>query len=234
MLQHIDLSKLSHAAETESERRWALEACRWPNGFVCPCCEHTEGTALKTRPLIQCKKCRYQASATARSQLHNNHTQLEKVFEAVKFCTPKNRVSPSILKKELHVTYKTALRFCRLLLSDFTLSNVAEQESKSYPVAGKWTPQSAGLAQRSDKVTTSSGLVLMPSSSFRLANIADDWREKLILPLSVRIYGLTDLLSNQGETQLDVALPLLTTGERAKLHALRSERIEVILISLPP
>ena len=50
---------------TEEQCRAAVEELRWPTGFVCPVCGGREGTRLSTRPKIQCRSCRHQASSTA-------------------------------------------------------------------------------------------------------------------------------------------------------------------------
>ena len=230
MLQHIDLSKLSHAAETELERRRVLEACRWPDGFICPRCEHTEGTALKTRPLIQCRKCRYQASATSRSQLHNNHTKLEKVFKAVKFCTAKNYVTPGILKKVLQVTYQTARRFCRLLIPDLVSSNVGAEASKSFAMVGTRASLSAGLARERPEIASNSSLVLIPSSSSRPSNVADDGQEKLALSLLATINELMDLVLRQCAPQLQAASPPLSPAWRSNVRPPPSTQVAVFVV----
>ena len=45
---------------TEAVFRW-----RWPNGFVCPRCEHTGHWRHQSRALYQCRRCRHQVSLTA-------------------------------------------------------------------------------------------------------------------------------------------------------------------------
>ncbi len=43
---------------------------KWPNGFVCPHCDHEAGYFLKNRKLMQCKKCKHQTSVTANTVFH--------------------------------------------------------------------------------------------------------------------------------------------------------------------
>ena len=45
---------------TEALFRW-----RWPNGIVCPRCEHTGHWRHQSRALLQCRSCRHQVSLTA-------------------------------------------------------------------------------------------------------------------------------------------------------------------------
>ena len=50
---------------TEDKCREALFRWRWPNGFVCPRCEHTGHCLVQSRWLYQCRGCRHQVSLTA-------------------------------------------------------------------------------------------------------------------------------------------------------------------------
>ena len=43
---------------TEEQCMDALFRWRWPNGFVCPRCEHTGYGRLQSRALYQCHGCR--------------------------------------------------------------------------------------------------------------------------------------------------------------------------------
>lgn len=47
-----------------------LERIRWRNGFCCPRCDHDQGYHIKSRILIQCKRCQMQVSATSGTALH--------------------------------------------------------------------------------------------------------------------------------------------------------------------
>ena len=59
-----------------------LIQCRWPEGFVCPKCSGKMGTRIATRPLIQCRSCRYQASAMAGTTMHRSKVALQDWFAA--------------------------------------------------------------------------------------------------------------------------------------------------------
>ena len=54
----------------EDDCRGYLVECRWPDGYRCPRCGHTEASELTTRGLLQCSSCRHQASVTAGTVLH--------------------------------------------------------------------------------------------------------------------------------------------------------------------
>src|SRR5512143_4322724 len=48
-----------------------LADLRWPNGFVCPCCQSRRNWALKTKPdTFECANCERQTSVTAGPILH--------------------------------------------------------------------------------------------------------------------------------------------------------------------
>ena len=47
---------------TEEKCRAELFRLRWPHGFQCPHCEHTQYCEIPNRNLFQCKNCRKQTS----------------------------------------------------------------------------------------------------------------------------------------------------------------------------
>jgi len=53
---------------------------RWPNGFLCPQCGHTEAWYLSPRHLFDCKRCRFQTSVTAGTIFHGTRTPLVKWY----------------------------------------------------------------------------------------------------------------------------------------------------------
>ena len=57
-----------------------VAAQRWPNGFVCPQCGHTEAWYLSNRYLYDCKICRFQTSVTAGTIFHGTRTPLVKWY----------------------------------------------------------------------------------------------------------------------------------------------------------
>jgi hypothetical protein len=69
---------------TEEQCRAAVEELRWPTGFVCPICGGRQGTWLSTRPKIQCRSCRYQASPTAGTIFASTKLPLTSWFLAIR------------------------------------------------------------------------------------------------------------------------------------------------------
>ena len=83
-----------------------LVQMRWPNGFVCPRCGHDKASFHTTRKLLQCKGCRYQASATAGTVFHKTRTPLRKWFWLIfMMSTHKTGVSIQGLQRLLGIKY---------------------------------------------------------------------------------------------------------------------------------
>ena len=87
-----------------------LVACRWPDGFACPRCRHTRGYRLVEQRRWQCASCRYQASLTAGTILHNTKTPLAVWFWATYLAvTDKRGISALLLQRQLGLRrYETA------------------------------------------------------------------------------------------------------------------------------
>lgn len=63
-----------------------LAKVRWPDGFVCPRCQATEGWTMRRR-LYWCQRCDYQVSVTAGTLFHDTHKPLRLWFEAMWYLT---------------------------------------------------------------------------------------------------------------------------------------------------
>jgi transposase-like protein len=84
-----------------------LAACRWPDGFRCPRCEHDRAFVLTERRRWQCanRDCRYQASLTAGTVLHNTKTPLALWFWAAYLMTTDKRgISATLLQRHLEIS----------------------------------------------------------------------------------------------------------------------------------
>lgn len=66
----------------EGACRAYLAQSRWPNGYRCPRCTHSEAFELPRRLLWQCKACGYQTSVTAGTVLHRTRVSLRDWFWA--------------------------------------------------------------------------------------------------------------------------------------------------------
>jgi Zn finger protein HypA/HybF involved in hydrogenase expression len=72
---------------TEELCRAALEAMRWPGGFVCPNCGGSRQHKLKRRALVQCADCHQQVSLTAGTIFHATKLPLANWFQAIYLIT---------------------------------------------------------------------------------------------------------------------------------------------------
>ncbi len=52
------------AFSTEEQCIEALFKLRWPNGFMCPNCQHDDGFEMSRQGLIQCRLCKHHTSVT--------------------------------------------------------------------------------------------------------------------------------------------------------------------------
>ena len=96
---------------TEAKCRAALEAARWPAGFVCPSC----GGSARTRyergglPYWQCGGCTYQCSLIAGTMFEASKLPLTRWFLALQLLSQaKNNVSALELMRQLGVSYRSA------------------------------------------------------------------------------------------------------------------------------
>lgn len=87
-----------------------LAACRWPEGFACPRCGHRRAYPMVKHRRWRCVACRYQASLTSGTILHNTKTPLTLWFWAAYLMTTDTRgVSALLLQRQLGLRrYETA------------------------------------------------------------------------------------------------------------------------------
>ena len=73
--QGLSLPEFMQRFGTEGQCAAALEAARWPDGFQCPRCGHTEHSVLKSgsRKTFQCCSCRHQTSLIAGTVFQSTH-----------------------------------------------------------------------------------------------------------------------------------------------------------------
>lgn len=85
----------------------AIYKLRWPNGFVCPNCQHDDAYTLK-RGLYQCTVCRFQASVTSGTIFHGTKISLRKWFWIIfMMAQDKGGTSSSRLAVQLGMYQKT-------------------------------------------------------------------------------------------------------------------------------
>jgi hypothetical protein len=96
---------------TETQCQAALQAARWPRGFVCPKC----GGAARTQfvrgglPYWQCGACPHQTSLISGTMFEASKLSLTRWFLAMQLLTQsKNNVSALELMRQIGVSYRTA------------------------------------------------------------------------------------------------------------------------------
>ena len=72
---------------TEAQCREALMRMRWPGGFRCPHCGHAGHGQLRGRPVLQCNRCKHQASLSAGTLFARSHLPLRTWFLAIDLLT---------------------------------------------------------------------------------------------------------------------------------------------------
>ncbi len=83
---------------------------RWPNGFRCSRCNHTEAWFIRTRNILDCKSCRAKISLTTGTIFHKTRTPLVKWYWLIyHMAMAKVGVSISEMQRILEIRdYKTA------------------------------------------------------------------------------------------------------------------------------
>lgn len=96
---------------TEAQCRAALQAARWPDGFVCPACRGRARTQFERGGLAywQCGACQHQTSLISGTVFESSKLPLSRWFLAMQLLTQaKNNVSALELRRQLGVSYRSA------------------------------------------------------------------------------------------------------------------------------
>jgi hypothetical protein len=96
---------------TEEDCIRFLYQLKWPSGFICPRCNHSQAYTIQTRrlPLYECACCRHQTSLTVNTVMEGSKTSLFKWLIALFLVSrPSSGISALQLSKKINVTYKTA------------------------------------------------------------------------------------------------------------------------------
>jgi Zn ribbon nucleic-acid-binding protein len=118
---------------TEEQCEAALEAARWPSGFVCPRCEGRSAWAFRrgAQPYRECAGCGYQCSLIAGTLFQASKLPLTRWFMAMQLLSQaKNNVAALELRRQLGVSYPTAW-----LLKHKIMEAMRQAESQRHPAA---------------------------------------------------------------------------------------------------
>jgi transposase-like protein len=86
-----------------------VASLRWPNGPVCPSCEGTEHSYLKTRRLWKCKACKRQFSVKVGTIFEDSPIPLDKWMAAIwLIANSKNGISSHELGRAIGLTQKSS------------------------------------------------------------------------------------------------------------------------------
>ena len=126
----ISLSAFLSLYGTEDQCYDALYRWRWPDGFMCPHCDHDQCCQLTSRKLQQCNRCHRQTSVTAGTILDSTKLPLATWFLAIYLMTQDKRgITATKLHRYLGISYNAAWRMRRKVMR-----NMLERDGKSLPI----------------------------------------------------------------------------------------------------
>jgi hypothetical protein len=113
-LQAADFELFCKRFEKEEDCINTLFDSKWPDGFRCPHCEHTQFYLTSTRrlPLYECRSCRTQTSLIVGTIMEGSRTPLRLWFQAIYLHTQPSCINALQLSTIICVTYKTAWSIC--------------------------------------------------------------------------------------------------------------------------
>lgn len=113
----MTLEAFNDLFKTEEDCIQALFATKWPNGFICPTCSHSQCYVINSRrlPLYECHRCKSQTSLISETIFRNSRTPLRSWFFAILLHTRWNGINAVQLADAIKVTYKTAWLMCHKL-----------------------------------------------------------------------------------------------------------------------
>jgi hypothetical protein len=123
-----------------------LRAMRWPEGFVCPRCKHDKAWYIRTRKVMDCKRCRAKISITAGTIFHKTRTPLLKWYWLIyRMATAKIGTSVAEMQRLLDIEdYKTAWLMAhkvRKAMADrdarYTLAGLVELDDSFFGPPGR-------------------------------------------------------------------------------------------------
>jgi len=107
----MSLPDLNKTYGTHEQCEAALFKYRWPRGFICPKCGHTQYSKINSRSLYQCSQCRHQASLISGTIFASTKLPLTIWFLAIYLITQsKDGISSLNLSRSIGVSANTALR----------------------------------------------------------------------------------------------------------------------------
>ncbi len=87
---------------------WVFVSLRWPTGFVCRTCGHTEYKKIKNRWLLRCTNCNDQISVKVGTVMQHSKLPLKKWLYATFLLMYNDGIPATRLKNYIDVCYETA------------------------------------------------------------------------------------------------------------------------------
>ena len=139
----ISLLEFMEKYGSENKCETVLFNIRWPNGFVCESCGRDSFCFVKSRRVYQCTRCKHQTSLKRNTLFHSSNLPLTKWFLAIYLISQsKNGLSSLSLKRQIGVSYKTALKV------KHKLAQAMVEGDADYKLSGSITLDDAYLGGR--------------------------------------------------------------------------------------
>lgn len=138
------LSEFDARFRSEKQCLEFLYQLRWPDGYRCPRCFHSEAWQIKEWK-FKCRKCGYQSTVTAGTIFQDSHLPIAVWFKAIWYiCSQKGGVNALDLQKELDLgSYRTAwtmlLKIRKLMADKATAKLGGTVAVGSYAISKKST-----------------------------------------------------------------------------------------------
>lgn len=193
--EEFNLLEFQKKFNTEEECEKYLFQKRWPKGFKCPICGHTEYYYISTRKLYECKECCHQTSITAGTIMHRSKLKLTIWFWTLYLVTNDKRGRSALsIAQMFDLNYRTAWRLLHKIRhamaerdSSYILSSFIEMDDAYF---GAPCPNTDGRGTSKTKVaialsTDAKGnplyvrmKIIEAVSSNEIRNFANEYVEK--------------------------------------------------------
>ena len=155
--EEFNLLEFQKKFNTEEACEKYLFQKRWPKGFKCPICGHTEYYYISTRKLYECKECSHQTSITAGTILHRSKLKLTIWFWTLYLVTNDKRGRSALsIAQMFDLNYRTAWRLLHKIRhamaerdSNYILSSFIEMDDAYF---GAPCPNTDGRGTSKTKV----------------------------------------------------------------------------------
>jgi hypothetical protein len=232
-----------YGSEEQCER--ALEATRWPNGFVCPRCAGVAAWSRRRgrQALRLCAGCGYQCSLTAGTVLQDTKLPLRTWFLAMQLISSaKNSVAALELRRQLGVSYPTAWMLkhklseaMHLAEADRQLDGCIEMDDaflggeRSGGKPGRGSENKVPFVVAVQSVGGKPHRVCLAAIPHRRTAVADLCAAHICRPATIHTDGLSCFAAAQ---DAGVHEPVVTGGGRASAQDERFQGVNIYLGNL--